>query len=125
MHRIGILDLNYMSSSKFFHHHISGSVTNTILKFYPDSLVLQPSGFSPIYELIGELKRMWSHGKSGLRKKLKETIRFPHEVIIEDFVNSILMDKEPLVPISDVLPTVRLIENIRKKNFFFILNLKN
>lgn len=109
---IGVVDLKWFSSSNFFHHYVSGTVADAIIKFYPDSLVLQRGDFSPLSECSGEFKRLWNFGYSLFRKKFFEKSQLPHRVIIENFIESVNTDNQPLVPISSVIPTIRLIEDI-------------
>ena len=115
---IGVVDLKWFSSSNFFHHYVSGSVADAIIKFYPDSLVLQRGDFCPISECRGEFNRLWNFGYSLFRKKFFEKSQFPHRVIIENFIESVNTDNQPLVPISSVIPTIRLLEDIWTKSFF-------
>jgi predicted dehydrogenase len=112
---IGVVDLKWFSSSNFFHHYISGSVADAIIKFYPDGLVLQRGDFSPLLECIGEFKRLWNFGYSLFRKKFFEKSQFPHRVIIENFIESVNTGSQPLVPVSSVIPTIRLLEDIWSK----------
>lgn len=112
---IGVVDLKWFSSSNFFHHYVSGTVADAIIKFYPDSLVLQRGDFSPLSECSGEFKRLWNFGYSLFRKKFFEKSQLPHRVIIENFIESVNTDNQPLVPISSVIPTIRLIEDIWTK----------
>lgn len=110
---VGVIDLKWLSSSNFFHHYISGSVADAIIKFLPDGFVLQQSDFTPLAECLGEVKRTWNFGYSVLRKKYTGKSQMPHRIIIEDFVRSIESDKQPIVPLDDVLPTIRLAEDIQ------------
>lgn len=112
---IGILDLKWLSSSNYFHHYINGSVADAIIKFLPDGFILQQSDFAPLAECIGEVKRTWNFGYSVLRKKFSAKSQMPHRIVIEDFVRCIGSDKDPLVPLSSVLPTINLAEEIRSK----------
>jgi UDP-N-acetylglucosamine 3-dehydrogenase len=112
---IGVVDLKWFSSSQFFHHYVSGSVADAIIKFYPDSLVVQRGEFSPLSESTGEFKRLWNFGYSLFRKKFVERSQLPHRIIIENFIESVNKDSQPLVPMSSVIPTVRLLEDIWAK----------
>lgn len=112
---IGIIDLKWLSSSNFFHHYISASVADAIIKFLPDGFVLQQSDFTPLAECMGEVKRTWDFGFSVLRKKYTGKSQMPHRIIIEDFMHSIKSNKDPIVPLTDVLPTIRLAEDIQSK----------
>ena len=112
---IGVVDLKWLSSGVFFHQYISGSVVDAIIKFFPDSLVLQRGDFSPFQECIGEFERLWNFGYSLLRKKFSQKSQLPHRVIIENFMKSVNTDSQPLVPISNVIPTIQLLEEIWTK----------
>jgi UDP-N-acetyl-2-amino-2-deoxyglucuronate dehydrogenase len=114
-HSIGIIDLKWFSSSTFFHQYISGSISDAIIKFYPDSLALQRSDFAPLSEFISELRRTYDFGSSVLRKRFSIVSQMPHRIIIEDFIRSVKANKPPLVPISAVIPTIRLAEEIWSK----------
>ena len=59
---IGVVDLKWLSSSSFMHQYVSGSVADSIIKFYPDGFILQHGDFSPLSEFTGELKRIWNFG---------------------------------------------------------------
>lgn len=112
---IGIVDLKWYSSSFFFHNYISGSVADAILKFIPDSLILQHADFTPLAEAIGEVKRLWNFGYTVLRKKYAAKRESPHRIIFEDFIKALKTDTQPLVSLEDVIPTIRTIEEIRSK----------
>ena len=114
-HSIGIIDLKWLSSSNFLHHYISGSIEDAIIKFFPDSLTLKQSDFAPLSECIGELRRIYNFGSSVLRKRYSIESQMPHRIIIEDFIKSVETNKSPLVPISAVIPTIRLAEEIWSK----------
>jgi len=112
---IGVIDLKWLSSSSFLHQYVSGSVSDAIIKFYPDGLVLQHGDFSPLSECKGELKRLWDFGYSALRKKYYKSSQSPHRTMIENFIHSVNNNTEPLVPISSVFPTISLLEEIWSK----------
>jgi predicted dehydrogenase len=114
-HSIGIIDLKWLSSSNFFHQYISGSISDAILKFFPDSFTLQQSDFAPLSECIGELRRTYNFGSSVLRKRYSMESQMSHRIIIEDFIKSVKTNKSPLVPISASIPTIRLVEEIWSK----------
>jgi predicted dehydrogenase len=114
-HSIGIIDLKWLSSSNFFHQYIFGSIADAIIKFFPDSLSLQQSDFAPLSECISELRRTYNFGSSVLRKRYSIVSQMPHRIIIEDFIKSVETNKSPLVPISAVIPTIRLAEEIWSK----------
>lgn len=109
---IGVIDLKWLSSSHFMHFYISGSVADAIMKFYPDGLILQHGHFSPLSEFTGELERIWNFGYSSFRKRYYQKTELPHRILIENFIKSINSDCQPLVPIRDVIPTIRLSEEI-------------
>jgi predicted dehydrogenase len=114
-HSIGIIDLKYLSSSNFFHQYISGSIADAIIKFFPDSLTLQQSDFAPLSECISELRRTYNFGSSVLRKRYSIESQMSWRRIIEDFIESVKTNKSPLVPISAVIPTIDLAEEIWSK----------
>jgi predicted dehydrogenase len=112
---IGVVDLKWHSSSSYMHQYISGSVADAIIKFYPDGFILQQGDFSPLSECMGELRRIWNFGYSSLRKNYYKKSVKPHRIIIEDFVRSVKSGNEPLVPISSIIPTIKLLEEIWSK----------
>jgi UDP-N-acetyl-2-amino-2-deoxyglucuronate dehydrogenase len=114
-HSIGIIDLKWLSSSNFFHQYISGSIADAIIKFFPNSLTLQHSDFTPLSECISELRRTYNFGSSVLRKRFSIASQMPHRIIIADFIKSVETNKSPLVPISAAIPTIRLSEEIWSK----------
>ena len=113
---LGVVDLKWLSSSSFLHQYISGSVADAIIKFYPDGFVLQRGDFAPVSECKAELKRLWNFGQSALRRKYYKKTEAPHRIMIENFINSVRMDCQPFVPISDVIPTHRLLDEIWLKS---------
>jgi len=112
---IGVVDLKWLSSSSFMHQYISGSVADAIIKFYPDGFILQHGEFSPLSECTGELRRLWNFGYSSFRKRFYKKSELPHRIIIENFIDSVDTDIQPLVPISSIIPTTRLLEEIWSK----------
>jgi len=112
---IGVVDLKWLSSSSFMHLYISGSVADAIIKFYPDGFILQHGDFSPLSEFTGELRRLWNFGYSSFRKRYYKKSEAPHRIIIENFINSVNTSNQPLVPISSIIPTTRLLEEIWHK----------
>jgi predicted dehydrogenase len=109
---IGIVDLKWLASSSFMHQYVSGSVADSIIKFYPDGFILQHGDFSPLSEFTGELKRIWNFGFSSFRKKYYKKSEMPHRIMLEDFINSVNSDTQPLVTMSNIIPTIRLAEEI-------------
>jgi predicted dehydrogenase len=113
---LGVVDLKWLSSSSFLHMYISGSVADAIIKFYPDSFVLQRGDFAPVSECKAEVKRLWNFGQSAFRRKYYEKSEAPHRIMIENFIQSVKTDRQPLVPIADVIPTHRLLDEIWLKS---------
>jgi predicted dehydrogenase len=112
---IGVVDLKWLSSSNFMHLYISGSVSDAIIKFFPEGLILQHGDFSPLSEFTGELNRLWKFGYSSFRKRYYKISQQPHRIIIENFISSIRTNHEPLVPIRCVIPAIQLLEEIWTK----------
>jgi predicted dehydrogenase len=112
---IGVVDLKWHSSSSFMHVYISGSVADAILKFYPDALILQHGDFSPLSECMGELKRIWNFGFNAFRNKYYKKSEQSHRIIIENFIKSVKTGTQPLVPITSIIPTTKLLEEIWDK----------
>jgi predicted dehydrogenase len=112
---IGVVDLKWLSSSSFMHVFISGSVADAILKFYPDALILQHGDFSPLNECTGELKRIWKFGYNAFRNRYYKISEMSHRIIIENFIKSVITGTQPLVPITSIIPTTKLLEEIWAK----------
>jgi len=112
---LGVVDLKWLSSSSFMHQYISGSVADAIMKFYPDGFILQHGEFSPLSECTGEMRRLWNFAYRTFRKRFYKKSELPHRIIIENFITSIKTDSQPLVPISSIIPTTRLLEEIWSK----------
>jgi predicted dehydrogenase len=112
---IGVVDLKWLSSSSFMHIFISGSVADAILKFYPDAFILQHGDFSPLSECVGELKRLWNFGYDAFRKTYYKKSEKSHRIIIENFIKSVNTGTRPLVPITSIIPTTNLLEEIWAK----------
>jgi len=108
---MGVIDLQFLSSSTIFHQYIYGTVSDAIIKFFPDCYILQ-RGNSILPETIGELKRMLNFAYTALRKKLYEKERNLHRIILDNFISVLNTENQPLVPISSVVPTIRLMEDI-------------
>jgi predicted dehydrogenase len=113
---LGVVDLKWLSSSSFLHLYISGSVADAIIKFYPDSFVLQRGDFAPVSECKAELKRLWDFGQSAFRRKYYKKSEAPHRIMIENFIQSVKTDRQPYVPIADVIPTHKLLDEIWLKS---------
>jgi len=113
---IGVIDLKWLSSSSFMHQYVSGSVADSVVKFYPDGFILQHGDFTPLSEFTGELKRIWDFGYSSFRKRYYKKSEQPHRNIIENFVNCVNNHDQPLVPISSIIPTTSLIEEIWRRS---------
>jgi predicted dehydrogenase len=113
---LGVVDLKWLSSSSFLHLYISGSVADAIIKFYPDSFVLQRGDFAPVSECKAEVKRLWNFGQSAFRRKYYKKSEAPHRIMIENFIQSVKTDKKPFVSIADVIPTHRLLDEIWLKS---------
>lgn len=109
---IGVLDLKWLSSSSFMHQYVSGSVADSIIKFYPDGFILQHGDFSPLSEFTGEVRRLWNFGYSTFRKRYYKKSELPHRMIIENFITSVGTGIDPLVQISDIISTTTLLEEI-------------
>jgi predicted dehydrogenase len=113
---LGVVDLKWLSSSSFLHMYISGSVADAIIKFYPDSFVLQRGDFAPVSECKAEVKRLWNFGQSAFRRKYYKKSEAPHRIMIENFIQSVKTDRQPYVPIAEVIPTHRLLDEIWLKS---------
>jgi predicted dehydrogenase len=113
---LGVVDLKWHSSSSFLHLYISGSVADAIIKFYPDSFVLQRGDFAPVSECKAEVKRLWNFGQSAFRRKYYKKSEAPHRIMIENFVQSVKTASQPYVPIAEVIPTHRLLDEIWQKS---------
>ena len=113
---LGVVDLKWLSSSSFLHLYISGSVADAIIKFYPDSFVLQRGDFAPVSECKAEVKRLWNFGQSAFRRKYYKKSEAPHRIMIENFIHSVKTNRQPFVPIADVIPTHRLLDEIWLKS---------
>jgi len=109
---IGVVDLKWLSSSSFMHQYVSGTVADSIIKFYPDGFILQHGDFSPLSEFTGELKRIWNFGSTSFRKRYYKKSEQPHRTIIENFIKCVDNGDQPLVPISGIITTTSLIEKI-------------
>lgn len=112
---IGVVDLKWLSSSSFMHLYISGSVADAIMKFYPEGFILQHGDFAPLSEFKGELGRLWNFGYNSFRKRYYKIWELPHRRIIENFINSVKNNHEPLVSVRSAIPTIQLAEEIWTK----------
>ena len=77
---------------------------------------MQRGDFAPVSECKAEVKRLWNFGQSAFRRKYYKKSEAPHRIMIENFVQSIKTGRQPYVPIAEVIPTHRLLDEIWQKS---------
>jgi len=112
---VGFLDLRWFASSMFFRTDVFASIQDVTIKLQPDGLTLQSGELGPLNELFSDIRRVYKFGKSViLGRFMRDSIR-PHLRIISQFTESIEKDSRPPITIQDVLPTMKLLDEIQGK----------
>lgn len=111
---IGIIDLGAFTSSTASHFYVFGTAADVHIKFQPDYFCTTTGSLSFYKEFLGENKRFWNFVKTILTGGLSSHNISYHYPIISRFINSIIADSNPPVSIRDVLPTMRLLEDLKK-----------
>lgn len=107
------LDLRWFASSIFYKSDIFASVSDVVVKFQPDSLVLQAGELGPLTDTISDIRRVYTFGKSLLMNRFARDSIEPHLRIISGFVDSVKAGGSGPVTIEDVMPTMRLLDAIK------------
>lgn len=110
---IGIIDLGAFASSTASHFHVFGTAADVHIKFQPDYFCTTTGSLSFYKEFLGENKRFWNFVKTILTGGLSSHNISYHYPIISRFINSIIAGSNPPVSIRDVLPTMRLLEDLK------------
>ena len=120
---VGIIDLGAFTSSTIFHFYVFGTAADILIKFQPDYFHATTGSLSFYKEFLSENKRFWSFVKTILTGGLSGYNISYHYPIISSFVNSILTDSNSPVSIRDILPTMKLLEDL--KNALHIKTVKS
>ena len=112
---VSLLDLAWFASAIFFRSDISGSVTDATLKLQPDALILRSGETGPWAETTGDIRRIFGFGRDIATGRHRSRSILPHYAIISLFVESIRKGLPPPVGIDDVMPTMKLLDDIRKQ----------
>ena len=110
---IGIIDLGAFTSSTTSNFHVFGTAADVHIKFHPDYFCITTGSLSFYKEFLSENKRFWSFVKTFLTGGLSKYNISYHYPIISRFINSVIADNDPPVSIRDVLPTMRLLEDLK------------
>jgi UDP-N-acetyl-2-amino-2-deoxyglucuronate dehydrogenase len=111
---LGTIDVSAFSPSIYAHFDIFGTGTNINLKFNPNYYSTSLGPYTPLAELKSENKRFFGYAKAFLFG-LKSYKRAYHFVVLSEFIKSIELDIDPPITIDSVVPTMRLIEDLRRK----------
>jgi len=109
---VGIIDMKAFSSSGRGTFDIYGTAADVHLKFYPDYFNLSVGNLGPYSELIDEFKRFSNFAKYLLLLGMKKYRVEYHYKLISDYVKAIKENKEPPVPISSVINTMKLMYDL-------------
>jgi len=117
---IGVIDLQFNSSSNYVHFELFGSANDILIKFFPEYYRIYSGNVSPIDELYYDWRRIWDFAKPVLREKIfkpRVTRRAKsHYRLFKLFVDA-LSDDRCKVPVSleDILPTMELADKLAKR----------
>jgi predicted dehydrogenase len=112
---IGIIDVNAFSSSLYARLDIFGTASNIHLKFFPDYFSTSLGPFTPYAEFKNENKRFFGYART-LLFGLKKYKRDYHLRLLSEFVKSIESCHDMPVTIDSVIPTMRLLDDLKKKD---------
>jgi len=110
---VGIIDLGAFTSSTISHFYVFGTAADVLIKFQPDYFHATTGSLSFYKEFLSENKRFWSFVKTILTGGLSGYNISYHYPIISSFINSILTDSNSPVSIRDILPTMKLLEDLK------------
>jgi predicted dehydrogenase len=110
---IGIAELGAFSSSTVFHLYVFGTAIDAHIKFQPDYFSTAAGSLSFYKEFLSENRRFWSFIKTILTGGMTSYNISYHYPIISRFIDSVKADSEPPVRIRDVLPTMKLLEDLK------------
>jgi len=111
---VGIVDINVLSNSRLVRVDLYGTAADVHLKFYPDYFSTSLGLLGPYAELIGEMKRFIKYTGNMFFRGKKNYRRDYHFKLISDFVTSIELDIDPPVTIDSIMPTMKLLEDLKK-----------
>jgi predicted dehydrogenase len=111
---LGYLDLAWFASSQFFACEVTGSACDVLIKFQPDSFRIVAGELRALDEAIAEIRRVSALGSSLIARSFQRKSILPHYRIIAGYVQSISQGTPPPVSVDDILPTLRLVEDLKK-----------
>jgi len=109
---ISLLDLAWFASAIFFRSDISATITDATLKLQPDALILRSGETGPWAETTGDIRRLVGFGRDVVTGRHRGHSILPHFAIISSFVESIKKGLPPPIGIVDVMPTMKLLDEI-------------
>lgn len=110
----GFLDLTWFSTSMFFRSDVLSSIVDVTIKLQPDGIVVQSGELGPLQEALADFRRVWNFGKTVLTRRFKQESVAPHWRVIAQFLSSIRSESDVPVTIDDVMPTMRLLDEINQ-----------
>ena len=117
--RIGIIDITQdtsLHSSNFTELRIYASGCDAIIKFFPSSIRFSSTNqLDPLEEFSSEFRRLSKFGLLLLSGRYKRYSLSPHKRVINGFFESIEKDEKPPVTIKNILPTMKLLEMLKKQ----------
>ena len=111
---IGFLDFQWFASSMFFRTDIFATISDVRIKLQPDAIYISRGETGPLSDVLSDLRRVYDFGKVVLTRRFQHQSMKPHLRVVSRFVESIRKGTTPPVTIEDVLPTMRLLDEIRE-----------
>jgi predicted dehydrogenase len=112
---VSLLDLAWFASAIFFRSDIAASITDATLKLQPDALILRSGETGPWTEATGDIRRLLGFGRDIVTGRHRTRSILPHYAIFSLFVESIKKGLPPPIGIDDVMPTMKLLDEIKKQ----------
>jgi len=107
------LDLRWFASSMFYESHIFASVSDVVVKFQPDAIILKSGEYGPLADAIGDIRRVYTFGRTLLMNRFTQDSIRPHLRVISGFIDSVETGASPPVTIEDVMPTMQLLDALK------------
>lgn len=108
------LDLQWFASSMFYRSDIFASVCDVVINFQPDAIILHFGEHGPLTDAVGAVGRVYDFGKNLFMNRFAAASIKPHLHVISGFVRSIETGGMPPVAIDDVMPTMQLLDSLKR-----------
>lgn len=115
---IGIIDLQFNTSSNYTHLELFGSANDVLIKFFPEYYCLYSGNINPLDELYYDFKRIFDFAIPVLKEKFKKPQikrrAKAHYRLFKQFIDALVHDEKMPVSLDDVIPTMELVEELSK-----------